>query len=184
MTDKDSLEVDNLATARFDCVFPTCGGVCCQNGRPPVEAGERERIGANLDKFLPHLRPTARAAIEERGFVTKRTKAGLPMLAVDGGSCVFFNEGCVLHKVGAAEGDRWKYKPWHCVVFPLTRTGDGKWYVRQWKHRAEAWDLFCLNPRESPVKAADSLAGETEFARELDAGSESWRMREGSQGPS
>lgn len=179
MTKQNSLEVDNLATARFDCVFPICGGVCCQNGRPPVERGERARIEANLEKFLPHLRPSARASIERKGFLSKRLKAGQPMLTVEGGSCVFFNEGCVLHKVGASEGDRFKYKPWHCVVFPLTRVGNGKWYVRQWKHRGEAWDLFCLNPKESPVLASESLKGEAAFAGELDSGSEAWRKRAG-----
>jgi hypothetical protein len=78
---------------------------------------------------------------------------------------VFFNDGCVLHKVGAAEGDRWKYKPWHCVVFPLARRAKGKWFVRQWRHRGEAWDLFCLNPNESPVRAGESLEAEVEYAR-------------------
>ncbi len=169
------IEIENAATARFECVFPSCGGICCKNGRPPVEPGEQRRIAANLAKFLPHLRKAARKVIETRGFMTRRLKAGRPMLAVSEGWCVFENQGCVLHKVGALEGDRFKYKPWHCAVFPLERRSKGKWFFRQWKHRGEAWDLFCLDPKESPKKAAATCAGETEFAERLDAGDEAWR---------
>ncbi len=170
--------IENLKTATFDCVFPTCGGVCCKNGRPPVEAAEEARIAKNLQRFLPHLRPAARARIEKGGFVTARRKEGLPVLAVSEGWCVFANEGCVLHKVGATEGDRWKYKPWRCIAFPLERSKRGEWHVRQWKLKGEAWDLFCLNPKESPKKAARSLASEIDFVNELENGRERWR-REG-----
>ena len=173
MTKTDTaIEVENLDKAHFECVFPTCGGICCKNGRPGVEPGERERITSNLKKFLPHLTPHARRVVEQRGFVTKRIKEGRPMLAVSQGWCVFFNDGCVLHKVGASEGNRWKYKPWHCVVFPLARKSKGKWYVRQWKHRGEAWDLFCLNPKESPLPAAKGLEGELAFAQRFEDGAE------------
>ncbi len=168
--------ISNLETAHFDCVFPTCGGICCKNGRPPVETAEYARIAENLPKFLPHLRPEARAKIEKDGFISKRQKEGLPALAVSQGWCVFANEGCVLHKVGATEGDRWKYKPWRCIAFPLERSKSGKWHVRQWKLKGEAWDLFCLNPEESPKKPAESIAGEIDFVHELEHGRERWRM--------
>jgi hypothetical protein len=159
------LEIENLDKAHFDCVFPVCGGVCCKNGRPGLEPKEIAAVDANLAKFLPHLRPKARKRIEQRGFLTTRKKEGCPTLAVSEGWCVFHNEGCVLHKVGALEGDRWKYKPWRCIVFPLSRDPKtARWHVRQWKFRGEAWDLFCLNPKESPKKASETLAGEIEFA--------------------
>lgn len=170
-----TIEIANLASAKFECVFPTCGGVCCKNGRPPVEPGEQRAIADNLAKFLPHLRPAARARIEATGFVTRRTKGGAPMLAVDAGWCVFANEGCVLHKVGASEGDRFKYKPWACAVFPLDRADDGGWYVRQRGQRGEAWDLFCLNPEESPLPAEQGCEGEIEFVERLEGGAEDWR---------
>ena len=169
------IQISNLETAHFDCVFPTCGGICCKNGRPPVEAAEYARIAENLPKFLPHLRPQARAKIEKDGFISKRKKEGLSALAVSDGWCVFANEGCVLHKVGATEGDRWKYKPWRCIAFPLERSKSGKWHVRQWKLKGEAWDLFCLNPDESPKKAGETLQGEIDFVNELENGSERWR---------
>lgn len=90
------------------------------------------------------------------------------MLAVEGGWCVFANEGCVLHKVGASEGEKFRYKPWRCVAFPLERSKNGKWHVRQWKLHGEAWDLFCLNPAESPKPAGETLRDELAFAAELE----------------
>ena len=133
--------VENAATARFECIFPTCGGICCKNGRPPVEAAERRRIEENLSKFLPHLRPKARARIERDGFMTARVKDGLNMLAVSEGWCVFENGGCVLHKVGMEEGDAFKYKPWRCAAFPFELLPDQSWYVRQHGLHGEIWDL-------------------------------------------
>jgi uncharacterized protein DUF3109 len=166
------IEVENLDRAKFECVFPTCGGVCCQNGRPGLEPAEHRRIAANLKKFLPRLRPSARKLIEQRGFLTRRIKEGCRTLAVSEAWCVFHNEGCVLHQVGAEEGDRWKYKPWRCIVFPLTRDPKtARWHVRQWKEKGEAWDLFCLDPKESPKQASATLAAELEFARERLPGS-------------
>jgi Fe-S-cluster containining protein len=160
---KVKLPIANLETATFECVFPKCGGICCKQGRPPVAPGEAERIQSNLEKFLPHLRSSARRVIEKQGFLTKRRKQGHRAMAVDSGWCVFFNEGCVLHKVGAHEGDRYKYKPFNCVLFPLDLE-DGKWHVRQWGYPGEEWDIFCLNPDESKVPASESLKGEIEFA--------------------
>ncbi|MBK7641714.1 MAG: DUF3109 family protein [Planctomycetes bacterium] len=165
---QDELPVENLQTARFECVFPTCGGICCRNGRPAVEAAEAQRIQKNLPKFLPHLRPASRKVVEADGFLTRRTKEGLPTLAVKDGWCVFENEGCVLHKVGLAEGEKFRYKPWRCVVFPLERSKSGRWHVRQHGLKGEAWDLFCLDPKESEKRAADTLGDELEHARETE----------------
>ena len=170
------IAIENLEQARFECVYPTCGGICCKNGRPGIEEGERARIEANLAKFTPHLRPEARKLVETKGFLTRREKEGKRMLAVVGGWCVFFHEGCVLHKVGAEEGDRWAYKPWNCVTFPLERQHPGEpWYVRQWGTKGEGWDLFCLNPKESPKPARETLAAEIEFAEGVARGDEAWR---------
>ena len=62
---------------------------------------------------------------------------------------MFFNDGCVLHKVGAADGDAYQYKPSQCALFPLEKGDDGRWLVRQWGYDDEDWDLFCLNPKAS-----------------------------------
>jgi hypothetical protein len=167
--------IENLATARFECVFPSCGGICCKNGRPPVEHAEESRIRKNLKKFLPHMRPKARAIVEDRGFMTKRVKEGLHTLAVSEGWCVFENGGCVLHKVGAEEGETFRYKPWRCVAFPIEVPPSGAPFVRQHGLHGEAWDIFCLSPDESPKVAKDTIATEAKFVAELFGGKEAWR---------
>jgi hypothetical protein len=163
------LPVVNLAEATFECVFGRgCDGICCQNGRPPVYPEEVAAIARHLATFLPHLRPGARALVERQGFLSQRRKLGLPMMRVHDGWCVFFNAGCVLHKVGAAEGSAFRYKPAACALFPLAKNARGHWYVRQRGYEGEDWDLFCLDPRHSSRPAAESLAEEVKLARFYD----------------
>jgi hypothetical protein len=166
---KESLPVVNLNEARYECVFGRgCDGICCQNGRPPVYPEEIQVLDLNLDRILPLLRPEARILVERGGYLSNRVKAGQRMLRVSGGWCVFFNQGCVLHKLGASEGDSYRYKPCMCALFPLAKDLRDQWYVRQWDYKNEEWDLFCLDPRASPVKAADALGQEIELARRLE----------------
>jgi hypothetical protein len=161
-----SLPVINLAEAKFECIYGRgCEGLCCRNGRPGVYPEEVERLDANLAKFLPHLRPEARALVAEQGYLSRRRKGGLPMLRVVDSWCVFFNQGCVLHKVGAAEGDKYRYKPAPCALFPLARDEQDRWYVRQHGYNGEDWDVFCLDPQASPVSAAESLREEVLLAQ-------------------
>ncbi|MBX9584400.1 MAG: hypothetical protein K2X87_29215 [Gemmataceae bacterium] len=151
--------------ATFDCSFGRgCEGVCCRNGRPSVDAEEAARITALLPRVLPRLRPDARAVVEAGGFLSARTKLGRPMVRVSGGWCVLFNGGCVLHAVGAEDGDPLGYKPSQCALFPLERGDGGDWYVRQWGYRGEGWDLFCLNPANTARPAAEAVAGELALA--------------------
>ena len=159
-----ALPIVNAETATFECIYGRgCDGICCQNGRPSVDADEQARIQDTLPKVLPHLRPAARELVETDGFVSARTKLGQPMLRVVGGWCVFFNGGCVLHKIGIEDGDAYQYKPSQCALFPLEK-GDAGWYVRQWGYEGEAWDLFCLNPKQSKKSAVESLAEEIALA--------------------
>jgi Fe-S-cluster containining protein len=165
-----SLPVVNLSTATFDCIYGRgCDGICCQNGRPGVYPDEDQRIDKNLRKFLPELRPEARKLVEEEGYKSNRRKGGLPMLRVVKGWCVFFNKGCVLHKVGAAEGDKYRYKPAPCALFPLARRENGDWYVRQVGVEEEEWDLFCLHTETSPRPAAESMREEIALAARFTA---------------
>jgi Fe-S-cluster containining protein len=158
----------NLEQARFECVFGRgCDGICCRNGRPPVYRDEADRIDANLDKILPALRPEARANVEKRGYLSRRSKAGQPSLRVSAGWCVFFNRGCVLHQIGAAEGDKHRYKPAVCALFPITKDRHDRWKVRQKDFDGEIWDLACLNPETSKVPAAISLRDEIARAQRL-----------------
>ena len=87
------------------------------------------------------------------------------MLRVVDGWCVFFHQGCVLHTVGAAEGDKYRYKPAPCALFPLARNSKDEWYIRQHGYENEPWDLFCLAPEASPLPAAESLQEELAMAK-------------------
>lgn len=159
-----SLPVVNLEEARFECTFGRgCEGICCQNGRPGVYPEEQSRIEKNLKKFIPQLLPRAQKVIQKSGIVSNRTKGGLKMLRVVDGWCIFFNKGCVLHKVGSEEGDKYRYKPAPCALFPVNRDGDA-WYIRQWGYQREEWDLFCLKPTTRTPPAADHLQEEIALA--------------------
>ncbi len=160
-----TLPVVNLTEAKFECIFGRgCDGICCQNGRPPVYPDEQERIDDNLEKFKEQMRPEAVAALERDGYLSQRRKRGLPMLRVVDGWCIFFNGGCVLHKVGAAEGDKYRYKPAPCALFPLARDEKDRWYVRQKGFKGEDWKLFCLDPAATTVPAGESCRDEIELA--------------------
>jgi hypothetical protein len=166
-----TLPVVNLATATFECVYGRgCDGVCCREGEPPVYPEEVAIIKTALPRLLPLMRPEARATIEAGGFLGEPHPLGLPKLRVSDGWCVFFNRGCVLHQLGAAEGATFRYKPAACALFPLQKNEHDQWYVRQWGYENEPWDLFCLNPKHSAKPAAESLRSETEMAREYDVG--------------
>ena len=167
----------NLADAKFDCTFGRgCDGVCCRHGKPPVYEEEGKRLVASLERFLPELRPEAAAAIRKTGLFSAETKAGQPTLRVAGGWCVFFNAGCVLHRIGEAEGDKYRYKPAICALFPLTKDRRGEdWKVRQKGYDGEVWDLPCLDPAISVTPATESLEVEVAMAQrfsdeETDAG--------------
>ncbi len=165
-----SLPVLNATEATFECTFGRgCDGICCQNGRPLVYPEEIELLEANLDRILPEMRPEARSLVEKNGILSKRRKLGLPMVRVQAGWCVFFNQGCVLHKFGAAEGDKYRYKPIACSLFPLAKDEHDRWYVRQWGYKDEKWNLFCLNPANSTPTADKTLRDEIELAYRADA---------------
>ena len=165
-----SLPIVNLTEARFECTYGRgCDGVCCQSGRPLIYPEEIAKLDANLEKFLPLLRPEARACVEKKGYLTDRRRLGERMARHAGGWCVFFNQGCVLHKVGAAEGDKLLYKPAVCALFPIQQDEHDRWYVRQKGYKREKWDLFCLDPANTSVRAAESLQEEIGLARRFEA---------------
>ncbi len=171
------LPVLNLAQATFECTFGRgCDGLCCKNGRPVLYPEEIERLDANLHKILPGLTPQARRVVEKEGYRSGRRRIGLPTGRVVSGWCVFFNNGCVLHRLGEAEGDKYRYKPAACALFPLDMDEHDRWYFRQSGFKKEKWDLFCLNPANTTVKAADSCQAEMALAARFDAEYEA-RMR-------
>jgi hypothetical protein len=135
-----------------------------------VYAEEAGRIDENLDRILPLLRPEARAAVDKGGYLSRRRKAGLATARVAAGWCVFFNHGCTLHRLGAAEGAAFRYKPWVCATFPLAKDQRDRWYVRQKGYKGEIWDLACLDPKSSAVSAAVSLQQETTLVEDWESG--------------
>jgi hypothetical protein len=161
-----TLPVVNLWQARFECLYGRgCDGICCREGRPIVYSDEIERLDAHLEKFLPLLRPEARAVVRRRGYLTRQRRLGERVLRNVGGWCVFFSGGCVLHRVGAEEGDKFRYKPAVCALFPIQRDDRDRWYVRQKGYKEEKWDLFCLDPAASGRAAAETLHDEIALAR-------------------
>ncbi|MBI3039113.1 DUF3109 family protein [bacterium] len=158
-------KIANLSTAKYKCHFPACGGVCCKNGRPGLTLGEIDLIRDNLGKFVSLMRLPAQVRLKKNGFITKRVKEGRRTMAVVEGWCIFANEGCVLQKVGTSEGEKWKYKPHRCVLFPITTDIDEtEWYVRQKGYKEESWDLFCLNRSQNEkIPATESLKEEINF---------------------
>ncbi len=169
-----TLPILNLDEAHFECTFGRgCDGICCRQGRPLVYQEEITLLEANLHRFLPHVRPVARATIERRGFLTRRRRLGQRLMRNAGGWCVFFNEGCVLHRVGAAEGDAFRYKPAVCALFPMQQDDHDRWYIRQWAYKSEKWDLFCLDPKRTQAPAVETLQAEIALARRYQEESES-----------
>jgi hypothetical protein len=168
MTQRIALPLVNGAEATFECTFGRgCEGICCRDGRPGLRQEEKRRIERRLQKILPLLRPEARKLVQKHGIVTRRTREGLPLVPVIQGWCVFFNQGCVLHRLGEEEGDKFRYKPVQCSLFPLLPDDDGTWYVRQQGYKNEPWNLFCLAPGNSTVPAVQSLREEIALAAKL-----------------
>ena len=65
---------------------------------------EAALIDAKMPEILPLLLPRAGGGEIETGrCFSPRRKRGLPVARVADGWCVFFNQGCVLHALGAAE---------------------------------------------------------------------------------
>ena len=157
-----ALVVLNLAEARFDCTFGRgCEGICCRDGRPPVYPEEAAAIEAAMPTVLPRVRPEVRGTLERDGFLTRRRKAGQPMLRVARGWCIFFHRGCILHDLGL--------KPALCALFPLSKDLRGRWYVRQKGYLREEWNLPCLDPTPDTPRAAESLGAEIALAERCDA---------------
>lgn len=165
---KLALPVKNADTARFECVWPGCGGACCRESHPPVSAVEAARIAEAVPRVIERVRPAARRVLERGAWLTERVEEGRRTLAIAERYCVFYNEGCVLHVLGASEGDKNAYKPGTCITFPLDRDDHDRWYVRQHGVENEAWtELACLDPQASSKLAIETLHEELAHAARL-----------------
>jgi hypothetical protein len=124
------LPILNLTEARYECTYGRgCDGICCREGRPILYPEEIENLDANLPRIVPLLRPEAQAVVRRKRYMSDRRRLGHPVLRNVAGWCIFFNEGCVLHKLGESEGDRYRYKPAVCSLFPIQSDDGGNWYV-------------------------------------------------------
>ena len=159
----------NLREARFECTYGRgCEGVCCREGRPLVYPEEVARLDRSLHRFLPELRPEARATVRRRGHLRLRRRLGQRVLRGAGGWCVFYNQGCVLHRAGEREGDPFRYKPAVCALFPIQTDEQDRWYIRQKGYKRERWDLFCLDQQATKARARVSLRWQIALARGFD----------------
>ncbi len=163
------LSIVNLDEARFECTFGRgCDGVCCKEGRPLVYPEEVERIAGAMAAFLPRLRPEARAVAMKKGFLSGRRRLGHPVLRGTWGWCLFFHGGGVLHQVGLEEGDKFRYKPAVCALFPIQQDEHDRWYIRQRGFHREKWGLSCLDPGNHERPAAETLREEIALAKRFD----------------
>ncbi len=158
----------NAGSARFECTFGRgCDGICCRKVRSPVPPGDARQIDAVLADVLPLLRKEARKVVEQKGYLSGHRKYGQPLLRMVREWCVFFNQGCVLQKIGEARGSKFAYKPTVCALFPLFRRADGNWSIRQKGNPGETWDLFCLAGSPEAPLAASTMKEEFAIAARL-----------------
>ena len=132
----------------------------------PISLDDARQFDAVLPEILPLLRKEARRVVEREGS-HRRTKYGQPMLRMAREWCVFFHEGCVLHKIGEARGSKFFYKPLVCAVFPLFRRRNGNWHIRQKGNPGETWDLFCLTPSAETPLAVETMREEFALAAQI-----------------
>lgn len=166
------LVLANADTARFECTYGRgCEGICCSNSTPPVDPAKQDIINSVLPEVLPLLRPGARALIEQSGYIDpEEVYEGNPSIRVESDWCVFFNKGCVLHKVGAERGDSTWAKPVACYLFPIDHDSQGRWYIRQHGVDDEQWtELPCLAGTPDLPLAVTTLGFEMEMAARLEA---------------
>jgi hypothetical protein len=168
-----------LDEGRFDFVFNIAEGsgrrcrealpaAVCELLRVPFTGSDALTLAVTLDKAVARRVVSPDVAVARAVLVSPPAGArGYPVARLSGGWCVFFNEGCVLHRLGADEGDRTRYKPTVCALFPLDRLDGDRWYVRQRGYDGERWELACLDPRVSVTPAAESLREEMALAERV-----------------
>ena len=70
---RTTLPVLNLHEVTFECIYGRgCDGICCQNGRPPVSAEEKER---GLVELLEALRPGTWMIVEHPALDTPEMRS-------------------------------------------------------------------------------------------------------------
>ena len=129
----DSIE----ALAR--CAWPACGGACCVHGvwLDPLEVQD---LRAHADLVAAAM-PAGRNDPAQWFSSTREIEPGMPSGEVvaarvvpnpshyGGQACIFLRHDakCALQVAGEAAGlHPWRYKPFHCILHPLTFDGAGR----------------------------------------------------------
>ena len=100
-----------------------------------------------------------------------------------GGAEGFEHGGWAFKLERGPEGDKFKYKPGVCSLFPIQQDERDRWYVRQKGYKGEKWDLFCLDPAQQSKRAAESLGDELALAESFQQAAEASARAQASVAP-
>ncbi|MBN2085442.1 MAG: hypothetical protein JW748_09470 [Anaerolineales bacterium] len=162
------------------CRLSECRGACCLHG-VWMDPLEMEDILANADLIHPHL---AKGRKDPAGWFTDEREedaffpsgcliqtATLPNPAHYGGTeCVFLKPDarCSLQTAAVAAGEHpWRWKPFHCIIHPITYE-DGSFTIAS-DEELLAEEASCFRAGTAETRMYESLTEELDFL--LSAGS-------------
>jgi hypothetical protein len=158
------------------CTLDECRAACCLHG-VWLDPLEREDILEHAGAVLPHLPADRRDPAawfgdteEPDGFYPSGRLIPTtirPNPAHYGGTeCVFLRPDwlCALQVASAAAGeDPWRWKPFHCIIHPITIEAGTFTLAADEELRAEPGG--CFRDGETTRRMSESLAPEIEFLR-------------------
>lgn len=122
----DKVVSTQLFERKFVCDLNACKGACCVQGDSgaPLTYEEVDQMEADLDEYLPYMRPEGIAEVEKNGvFYIDQDNEPVTAL-VNGAECafVYFDEKgitkCAIEKAHAEGKTKFK-KPISCHLFPI-----------------------------------------------------------------
>jgi hypothetical protein len=161
------------------CVLAECRGACCLHG-VWVDPLERDDILDHAAQIAPFLASARQSSAEwftkeqeaEPAFPSKIVVAArvCKNAAHYGGTeCVFLRPDarCALQAAADAAGlHPWRYKPFHCILHPLTFDEQGRVTLAPDEElRAEPGSCFRLGAESQPL--AQSLQAELDFLQSI-----------------
>ncbi|MBN1439728.1 MAG: DUF3109 family protein [Anaerolineales bacterium] len=160
------------------CRLAECRGACCLHG-VWVDPLEKNDILANLESILPYMpesRRDPRAWFGEQrerddffpsGWVV--ATATVPNPAHYGGTeCIFLRADwrCALQAASQAAGYHpWRWKPFHCIIHPITFE-QGQFTIASDKELL-AEEGGCFRQGEKILRMSDCLADEIAFLKSV-----------------
>jgi hypothetical protein len=123
---QDKVVSTELFVRKFVCDLNACKGACCIHGHSgaPLTYEEVDQMEADLDEYLPFMRPEGIAEVEKNGvFYIDQDNEPVTSL-VNGGECafVYFDERgitkCAIEKAHAEGKTNFK-KPISCHLYPI-----------------------------------------------------------------